>query len=164
MEPFTVSTNIEKPREQVYEYLLDIANHAEFSDHYLVDWHLTRTNTYGQGAGARFRSKAPLQRFAWGDMVIADLDPPFKILERGRGGKFNRIRMLGVYTLQPTSGGGTRVQYTFETEPSQLSDKLMENLIVRSWTKRKATKAMRRLRAILEDGSERGARASYQAE
>ena len=37
----------------------------------------------------------------------------------------------------------------------------MENLIVRSWTKRKATKAMRRLRAILEDGSERGARASY---
>ena len=40
----------------------------------------------------------------------------------------------------------------------------MENLIVRSWTKRKAAKAMRRLRAILEDGSERGARASYEAE
>ncbi len=28
---------------------------------------------------------------------------------------------------------------------------------MRSWTKRKAAKAMRRLRAILEDGSERGA-------
>ena len=97
-------------------------------------------------------------------MVIADMDPPFKILERGRGGKYNRIRMLGVYTLQPASGGGTRVEYTFETEPSQLSDKLMENLIVRSWTKRKATKAMRRLRAILEDGSGRGKRASYAAE
>ena len=59
MEPFTVSTTIQKPREQVYEYLADIANHAEFSDHYLVDWHLTRTDTYGRGAGARFRSKAP---------------------------------------------------------------------------------------------------------
>ncbi len=132
MEPITVSTTIQKPREQVYEYLSDIANHAEFSDHYLVDWHLTRTDTYGQGAGARFRSKAPLQRFAWGDMVIAQMEPPFKILEHGRGGKYNRIRMLGVYTLQPASGGGTRVQYTFETEPSQLSDKLMENLIVRA--------------------------------
>ena len=54
--------------------------------------------------------------------------------------------MLGVYTLQPASGGATQVQYTFETEPAQLSDKLMENLVVRSWTKRKAAKAMRRLR------------------
>jgi len=97
-------------------------------------------------------------------MVIAEMEPPFKILEHGRGGKYNRIRMLGVYTLQPTSGGGTRVQYTFETEPSQLSDKLMENLIVRSWTKRKAAKAMRRLRSILEDGSGRGQRASYEGE
>ena len=164
MEPCTVSTTIEKPREEVYEYLSDVANHAEFSDHYLVDWHLTRTDTYGVGAGARFRSKAPLQRFLWEDKVIAEMEPPFKILEHGRGGKYNRIRILGVYTLQPTSAGSTRVQYTFETEPSQLSDKLMENLIVRSWTKRKATKAMRRLRAILEDGSERGKRASYQSE
>jgi carbon monoxide dehydrogenase subunit G len=164
MEPFTVSTTIERPREEVYEYLADIANHAEFSDHYLVDWHLTRTNTYGEGAGARFRAKAPLQRFAWADTVIADMQPPYKILQHGRGGKYNRIRMLGVYTLQPTSNGGTRVQYTFETEPSQLSDKLMENLIVRSWTKRNAARAMRRLRSILEDGKRRGERASYEVE
>lgn len=159
-----MSTTIERPREEVYEYLADIANHAEFSDHYLVDWHLTRTNTYGEGAGARFRAKAPLQRFAWADTVIADTQPPYKILQHGRGGKYNRIRMLGVYTLQPTSNGGTRVQYTFETEPSQLSDKLMENLIVRSWTKRNAARAMRRLRSILEDGKRRGERASYEVE
>jgi len=164
MEPFTVSTTIQKPREQVYEYLADIANHAEFSDHYLVDWHLTRTDTYGRGAGARFRVKAPLQRFSWADMVLAELEPPFKILEHGRGGKYNRIRRLGIYTLQPASGGGTRVQYTFETEPSQLSDKLIENFGIRSWNKRKAGKAMRRLRAILDDNAERGERASYQAE
>jgi uncharacterized membrane protein len=164
MEPFTVSTTIERPREDVYEYLADIANHAEFSDHYLVDWHLTRTNTYGQGAGARYRAKAPLQRFLWADMVIAEMQAPYRILEHGRGGKYNRIRMLGVYTLQPASGGGTRVEYTFETEPSLLSDKIMENLIVRSWTKRNAARAMRRLRAILEDGSRRGKRASYEVE
>ena len=164
MEPFSVSTTIARPREQVYEYLADIANHAEFSDHYLVDWHLTRTDTYGRGAGARFRVKAPLQRFSWADMVLAELEPPFKILEHGRGGKYNRIRRLGIYTLQPASGGGTRVQYTFETEPSQLSDKLIENFGIRSWNKRKAGKAMRRLRAILDDNAERGERASYQAE
>ena len=163
MEPFTITTTIDRPREQVYEYLADIANHAEFSDHYLVDWHLTRMDSYGTGAGASFRSKMPRNRFAWGDMVIADMQPPFRILERGRGGKYNRVRMLSTYTLQPSSGG-TRVQYTYETQPDQLSDKLIEIMGGRSWQKRKAARAMRRLRSILEDDRGRGPRASYEAE
>ena len=49
------------PREEVFEYLADIANHAEFTDHFMVDWRLTREDSYGRGAGARFRVKAPLQ-------------------------------------------------------------------------------------------------------
>ncbi|MBV9819577.1 MAG: SRPBCC family protein [Solirubrobacterales bacterium] len=164
MEPFTVSTTIAQPREQVYEYLADIANHAEFCDHYLVDWHLTRVDSYGAGAGARFRIDAPMQRFSWADMTLHDMQPPHRIMERGRGGKYNRIRMIGIYTLDPGPSGSTRVQYTFETEPSQLSDRLLETLGGRSWTKRKAAKAMRRLRSILEDGRERGERASIEAE
>jgi uncharacterized protein YndB with AHSA1/START domain len=163
VEPFTVSTTIAKPREQVYEYLADIANHPEFTDHYLVDWHLTRVESYGAGAGARFRVKAPLNRFSWADTTFAEMQPPFRIVERGRGGKYNRIRMVGTYTLSPGPSGTTKVQFTFETVPSQLSDKLMETFGGRSWTRRKAAKAMRRLRAILEDGRERGTRASVEA-
>jgi uncharacterized membrane protein len=162
VEPFTVTTTIAKPREQVYEYLADIANHAEFTDHYLVDWHLTREDSYGPGAGARFRIKAPLNRFSWADATFAEMQPPFRILERGRGGKYNRIRMLGTYTLSPAPGQSTKVQYTLETEPAQLSDKLMELLGGRSWNRRKAAKAMRRLRSILEDGRDRGKRASVE--
>ena len=105
VDPFTVSTTISKPREEVFEYLADIANHAEFTDHYLVDWHLTREDSYGTGAGARFRIKAPLSRFSWADMTFAEVQPPYRIVERGRGGKFNRIRMLGTYTLSPGPGG-----------------------------------------------------------
>ena len=164
MEPFTVTTTIAKPREQIYEYLADIANHAEFTDHYLVDWHLTRVDTYGTGAGARFRVKAPMQRFSWADMTFVEMQPPFRILERGRGGKYNRVRMLGSYTLSPAAGGTTRVQYTFETEPSQISDKLLDMLGGRSWTKRKAARALRRLRSILEDDRGRGERASVAGE
>ena len=164
MEPFTVTTTIAKPREQVYEYLADISNHAEFSDHYLVDWHLLRVDPYGAGAGARFRIKAPLQRFAWADVTFADMQPPYRIVERGRGGKYNRIRMVGTYTLSPGPGGTTKVEYTFETEPNQISDKLMENFGGRSWTRRKAAKAMRRLRSILEEGRDRGQRASVEGE
>jgi uncharacterized protein YndB with AHSA1/START domain len=157
---FTVSTPVAKPREEVFEYLADISNHPEFSDHYLVDWHLTREDPYGTGAGARFRMKAPLQRFAWADVTLAELQPPFRILQKGRGGKFNRIRMLGTYTLSPGPGGTTKVEYTLETDPVMPSDKMMEALGGRAWNRRQAAKAMRRLRTILEEDRDRGRRAS----
>jgi len=163
VEPFTVATTIAKPREHVFEYLADIANHPEFTDHYLVDWHLTRIDSYGTGAGARFRIKAPLNRFSWADVTFVELQPPFRIIERGRGGKYNRIKMLGSYTLSPGPSGTTKVQYTLETVPSQLSDKLLETLGGRSRRRRQAAKAMRRLRSILEENRGRGEHASVQA-
>ena len=58
-------------------------------------------DSYGTGAGVRFRAKAPLNRFSWADMSIAEMQPPHRIVERGRGGKYNRIRMLSTYTLSP---------------------------------------------------------------
>ncbi len=110
MDPVTVSTTISRPRQQVFEYLADIANHAEFNDHYLVDWHLTREASYGTGAGARFRVKAPLSRFNWADMTFAEMQPPHRIVEHGRAGKYNRIRMLGTYTLSPGPDDTTKVR------------------------------------------------------
>jgi len=163
VDPITVSTTIDRPREEVFEYLADIANHAEFTDHYMVDWHLLREDPYGAGAGARFRVKAPLSRFSWADFTFAEVQPPYRIVERGRGGKYNRIRMLGTYTLSPGPGGTTKVEYTLETLPVMLSDKLMEALGGRAWSRRQASKSMRRLRTILEEGRGRGRRASVAA-
>ena len=160
MEPITVSTTISRPREEVFEYLADIANHAEFTDHYLTDWRLTRVDSYGEGAGARFRVNAPLSRFSWADMTFAEVQAPFRILERGRGGKFNRIRMVGSYTLQPGPGNSTKVEYTLETVPVMPSDRLMEALGAGAWMRRKARKGMRRLRSILEEDRDRGRRAT----
>ena len=164
MEPIVVTTVIDRPREEIFAYLSDIANHSEFSDHYLVDWHLTRVNSIGVGAGARYKMKMPRNRFAWGDMVIADLQPPFRILEHGRAGKYNRVRTLSTYTLQPAPGGGTRVQYSYETQPHMLSDRLMEIVGGRAWLKRKSQRALRRMRAILEHDRDRGKRVTYAVE
>ena len=97
----SVSIVVSAPREQVFDYLQDIANHAEFTDHYLVDWHLTRIDSVGRGAGARFHVKAPGNRFSWGDVTFVEVDRPHRIVEIGRGGKNNRIRTLGVYELAP---------------------------------------------------------------
>ena len=160
MDPITVEVVIARPREEIYEYLADIANHAEFNDHFMVDWRLTREDTYGYGAGARYRLKAPLNRFAWGDATIIEADRPRKIAEAGRTGKYNRIRTLGVYELEPAAGGSTRVTFTLLTEPAKLSDRIMESFGAHGWMKRKLSKSMRRLRDILEEGRARGTRPS----
>jgi uncharacterized protein YndB with AHSA1/START domain len=158
VDPVTVSIVIDAPREQIFDYLQDIANHAEFTDHYLVDWHLTREDSVGRGAGARFRVKAPASRFSWADVTFAEVDPPHRIVEVGRTGKGNRVRSLGIYELSQGTGGTTRVQFTLETEPSTLSDRILESLGQRGWLKRKNLRAMRRLRSIIERGEGRGAR------
>jgi uncharacterized protein YndB with AHSA1/START domain len=159
MDPVTVSTTIARPREEVFAYLLDIANHPEFSDHYLVDWHLTREDSVGRGAGARFQLKRRRDRFWYADMTFTEVQAPWRIVQQGRGGKYNRTRVLGVYELQPEHGG-TRVTYTFTTEPRMRSDRFAEALGLRRWFKRKSTKGLRRLRSILEDGEGRGQRAT----
>ena len=104
-----MSVTVGRPREEVFDYLADMANHSEFTDHFLEDFHLTRENTVGRGAGARFRVKAPLQRFSWMGVSFVEVDRPRRIVEAGRGGKYNRIRSMTIYSLEPGPDGTTRV-------------------------------------------------------
>lgn len=162
MDPVSSTIVIDKRPQEVYAYLLDIANHAEFTDHYLKDFRLTREDSIGVGAGARFRVDAPLNRFSWADVTIIEADRDRRIVQRGRTGKFNRIRLLSAYELEE-SGGSTQVTLTTETEPARLpSDKLMES-IAKGWFKRKQRKALKRLQAILEEDRSRGTRATVAA-
>ncbi|HEV2981120.1 MAG TPA: SRPBCC family protein [Solirubrobacteraceae bacterium] len=163
MDPVTVATVISAPREQVFDYLQDIANHSEFSDHYLVDWHLTRLDSVGRGAGARFRVKMPANRFSWGDVTLVDVERPHRIVEVGRMGKNNRIRTIAVYELSEGAPGTTRLRFTLQTEPHTLSDRLMEALAGRRWARRKTGRAMRRLRSIVERDEGRGRRVTVAA-
>ena len=159
MDPVTNSITIGRPREEVFDYLADIANHPEFSDHYLKDWRLTRVDSVGQGAGARFRLDAPFQRFGWADMTFIDVERPYRIVAAGRGGKFNRNKTYTTWTLSP-SGGGTRVEYSTETEPKLPTDRFMESFGLRRWFNRGTRKALKRLQSILEDDYDRGSRAT----
>jgi uncharacterized protein YndB with AHSA1/START domain len=163
VDPLTVSTVISAPRERVFDYLQDIANHSEFTDHYLVDWRLTRIDSVGRGAGARFRVKVPGNRFSWADVTLVEVERPHRIVGVGRTGKNNRIRTLAVYELAPAAADGTRLRLTLQTEPHTLSDRLMEAFGARSWTRRKVKRSMRRLRAIIERDEGRGRRVTVAA-
>ena len=159
MDPVTSAITIGRPREEIFDYLVDIANHAEFSDHYLKDWRLTRLDSVGRGAGARFRYDAPFQRFGWADMSFIEVERPYRIVAVGRGGKFNRNKTYSTWTLTP-SGAGTHVEHTTEIEPKLVTDRIMESFGLRGWFKRGGRRAMKRLQSILEENHDRGARAT----
>jgi uncharacterized protein YndB with AHSA1/START domain len=160
VDPVTLHVNIERPREDVFAYLADVANHPEFTDHFLEDWHLTRIDSEGMGAGARYRQDARLDRFGYYDLSFAEVDPPYRLIAVGRGGKYNRIKTFHQWTLEP-SGGGTRLEYVYETEPPLPTDRLIETLSGRrGWFRRNASKGLKRLQGILEENRDRGARAT----
>lgn len=164
MDPITAHVVIDRPREEIFEYLADIANHPEFSDHFMKQWRLTRVESYGRGAGARFKLDAPLDRFSWGDMTFIKVDPPYQIVAAGRGGKFNRNETWTTWTLTP-SGNATRVEVTTESAPKLPTDRFIEAVTARRvWYTRNLKKALSRLQGILEDNDEhktdRGVRAT----
>ena len=161
MEPVTLTTTIARPPDAVFEYLADVANHQEFTDHCMVDWHLTREDSYGRGAGGRFRTKSRFDRFSYGDLTLDELRAPQSIVATGRAGRFNRIRTRSAWELEPDSEGRTVVTFTTESTPATFADRQMEKLLrVRSSTTRCHRKALDRLRAILESGEQRGTHTS----
>jgi uncharacterized protein YndB with AHSA1/START domain len=160
MDPVTAHVVIDRPREEVFDYLADIANHPEFSDHYLKEWRLTRVDSVGRGAGARFKIDAPIDRYAWGDMTFIDVQRPHKIVAAGREGKFNRKKTWTTWTLSP-EGAGTRVEVSTESEPALATDKFIEAVTRRrGWMKRRLRKALNRMQSILEEDLDRGQRAT----
>ncbi len=151
VDPVTVSVIIDAPREAVFDYLQDVANRPEFTDHFLADWRLTREGTVGVGAGARFRMKMRMNRYAWADTALVDVERPHSIVEAGRSGKANRVRTLATWKLAPAASGTTRVSLTYETQPVMPSDHLRDALGARRWTERQLGRAMRRLQTIVEN-------------
>lgn len=161
MDAVTVSNVVARPREEVFAYLADVANHSEFMDHFTGDWHLTREDSYGEGAGARFKVDIrPGSRFSWGDMTFARVEPPHRIVARGRFGKYGRTRTLMIWELEAEGAHTTRVSVSYETQPGILSDRVNEALGGRRFWRRRLSRSLRRLARILEEGRARGARVS----
>ena len=150
MRRFNCSVTIDVPRERVFEYLADIANHAEFSDHYLKDFRLERLESRGVGAAARFRIAFGASQ--WGEIVIADLEPPYKVALEGRTGRLGRVAIEAAYTLTPHGQSMTRVDYEVATTPATRVDDLRPMLGGRAWLKHQSRRALRRLADVLEHG------------
>jgi len=153
MGPVSAEIEIDAPRERVFAAIADLARRPSFTAGFQHDFHLTRIEPTGVGAGARFRAGSRLRR-VWMDTAIAEQAPPHRLAERGRGGRGNRIPTTTVWELTEGGGSLTRVRVSFWTEPSNPVDRVLEALsgsagaAQRGWRE-----ALRRLRDLLESGA-----------
>jgi uncharacterized protein YndB with AHSA1/START domain len=150
MGPVGAEIEIDAPRGRVFAAIADLARRPSFADRFLTGFHLTRIESRGVGAGARFRVSSPL-RSVWMDTTIAALEEPHRLVERGRGGRANRIPVTTVWELTEGAGSLTRVRVSQWTEPSNPLDRALEVLAGNSiFARRGWREALRRLRDQLE--------------
>jgi uncharacterized protein YndB with AHSA1/START domain len=153
MGPIRAEAEVDLPRERVFEAIADLAARPSFTDHFLTDFHLTRLESSGVGAGARFRVQAPL-RSVWMDTAIVEMEAPYRLVERGQGGRVNRIATNTVWELTEGPGSLTAVRVSHWTAPTNPIDRGLEILSAGSfWQERSWREAMKRLREGLESGA-----------
>jgi hypothetical protein len=150
MGPVSAEIEIDASRERAFETLCDLARRPSFTDHFVSELRLTRIDSAGVGAGARFRfTTAP--RGLWMDTTIAEAEEPQRIVERGRGGRSNRIASTTVWELHEGPGALITVRVSFWTEPASPVDRLIDALGGAAlWQEHAWREALRRLRDLLE--------------
>lgn len=148
MRTVRAKITVDRPIEAVYDYLLDIATRPEFAPELFRDFRLTRVDSHGLGAGARFRLHPRLrERFA--GTTIVEAIPGEIVVERGSTGRSGRVPLVIEYMLEEQPGGAVRVHVAFETAPLLPSDRIREFGLRRA-VARRLPRALRRMRDILE--------------
>jgi uncharacterized protein YndB with AHSA1/START domain len=146
LNPVTVTAGIARPREEVFEFLDDLSNHAGFLDHFLVDWKFSGP-ARGVGAKGTARVSAPGGQ-DWIEFEVVDSDRPERIVEEGVGAKGKR-RTRGTYYLSDRPDGGTDVAFKLEWLEVPRAERLAPPL-TRLFVRRTNGKALRRLKKQLE--------------
>jgi len=144
-KPVTVSIDVPQPVDEVFDFLDVMANHEPFNDHLMRDWELSGPDR-GIGSKARVHVKA-LGVKDLIDIEVTDAERPVRIVERNTATKAGRVGQ-GTYTLSPTAGGGTHVEFEYRWIVTPLLDRLTSPF-VRSYLRRNNTTSMRRLAALL---------------
>ena len=147
MKPVTASVDVSLGPEQVYDFLDVLANHEQFTDHFLVEWELSGPPR-GVGAKARMQLKSagikePLE------MEVVAAERPRMTAEESVSAR-GRRRTRGTYRLETDPIGGTIVEFELEWLQATLLDRLTAS-IARSMLRNSNARALQRLRVRLEE-------------
>lgn len=158
MGPIRAEIEIDAPRERVFEVVSDLGLRQSFTDHFISDLRLSRIESTGVGAAARFRFSVPPQAL-WMETQISRVEAPHRLSERGRGGRGNRLVSRTEWELNQGSGTMMNLMVVYWTEPDHPLDRVKEIAGASSvWYRRDWQEALRRLRDMIESGAPDGER------
>jgi len=146
MRSIRVGTQVQRPREQVFEFLDVMANHERFTDHMLTGWECSGPPR-GVGSKARVRpTSGPRDPI---EIEVVQVEAPERTVEHGTGAKGRRLT-TGTYTLSERPDGGTEITFELAWRTMPLLERLAWPAVKRVMT-RENLRAMERLHELLED-------------
>jgi uncharacterized protein YndB with AHSA1/START domain len=149
--PVALDTYISAPREELFDFVADIAARPSWNDHFQAEFHLATTRAATKGSAARYRTDPPFQRQLYSDLRIVELDRPRRIFEEGVQGRLNRGRVQIVWDFFQEAPEQTRIEFEMRTEPGGKLQRMAEGLGAHGYYKRQYTTALERLRMIFEE-------------
>lgn len=149
----TVEAYISAPREEVYDYIADIALRPAWCDHFMKDFRLANPRSKGTGAGARYLLEAKRNR-QYTETTIVEAERPRRVVEATHGGRGGRTRGEMVWDLSRAGQNLTRVELEILLEPGTPREAFKSKFGSRRSLRRGARVALERLRVILEEHPE----------
>jgi uncharacterized membrane protein len=150
MIPVSVHAFISAPREDLFDFIVDLGARPAWCDHFMDDFRLAHPRPVGKGAGARFLLAAPGYRH-YVETTITDAERPVAITEQLHGGRNGRSRGEMAWELSREGRGLTRVEVTLDWRPGTPREAFKEKLGSRRWSRRQLKSALERLRVIFEE-------------
>ncbi len=148
MDPVAVSVTVASPREEVFDHLDLLANHAPFLDHMYKKWTFSGPPR-GVGAKGQATVSAPGSSEV-AEFEVVESQRPERIVEEGVSAKGNR-RTRGTYSFEQLPEGGTKIDFELAWTAVPRSERLFPPLS-RIFLRRALGKAMRRLAKELDNG------------
>jgi uncharacterized membrane protein len=146
MNPVTVSVDVKRPRQEVFDYVDVLRNHEGWMDHLYKDWRFEGP-VRGVGGIAKARVDAPASREQVEFEVVSSTSPSGTVEEctSAHGKRLTR----GTYRLTDLPGGGTKIELEIEWLKTPRTERIVPPLS-RAFMRRANGKGLKRLAALLE--------------
>jgi hypothetical protein len=154
MVEVAVHTFISAPRDDIFEFVSDMAARVAFLDHFVHEYRLTRPRSSGVGAAARYRLEAPPLFTHYAETAIVEMEPPRRIVEEGEAGRYGRIRTGARWDFAREGTSLTRVDLLHWLDGGMPRERVKLRLGFEGWLRRQEKTALERLRLIFEEPPE----------
>jgi uncharacterized protein YndB with AHSA1/START domain len=147
-DPVTVSVEVARPRQEVFEYVDVLANHERWMKRLYKDWSFEGPRR-GVGAIAKAQVDAPTARERVTFEVVESVAPE-RIVEEGESAHGKR-ETRGTYRFTELEGGGTRIEFELAWVKAPRTERIAP-FVSRAFMGRALGKSMKTLAALLEEG------------